>query len=419
MAGFAWLRWLWPFGGKQRGTGIAHQDTLARRVESAVRGSRERDLLRSAEESMRRGRREEALRAYQAALEIFEDRGANLKSAAVLATLTRIEPEEPGHFEALAEIQEKLGRRPEAGASRSRAAQLRELRGENTLAHQLRHPSVKHTSTGPGLQVHPSASEKAPVGHVDVQVGIMRPVGTPEPAPIPDAVSEVGPLDLGPLEDLLPDAEPTPAAMPVPPAPFEMEPDFDEGADAATVHMPAVVRPVPEEPEMPPYEPLAPGVPPASTDPNEVFGMSTYALGAEAAADASDLPTPLGGPDNDAVTLGVGSHSPLNAEMIAAAQAQNEADREAYDDEDEEQEVGDQTLWDPGFMAVHADTPVNAVRPSAQPETRPSGPRGLSFPSRTEKASSPDGPKGLNIPDASTTFDPRGSSAARASRKKR
>ena len=86
-----WRRFVdWLFGRKPK-PGIAKADTLVRRLDSAVRGSKERDLLRGAEESLRRGRVGEALRAYRAAVHVFIDRGAYSKAAAVLSTLRRID----------------------------------------------------------------------------------------------------------------------------------------------------------------------------------------------------------------------------------------------------------------------------------------------------------------------------------------
>ncbi len=119
--GSRWIgRWF-----RRRRTRIAATDTLARRLDSAVKGSKERDLLRGAEAALGRGRRADALRAYRAALDLFLERGLDAKAAAVLGHLVRLEPTEPTHFDRLADVHERLGRRSEAELARRRAHSLR------------------------------------------------------------------------------------------------------------------------------------------------------------------------------------------------------------------------------------------------------------------------------------------------------
>lgn len=153
-----------PRSGRRQGwRGIPREDTLTQRLDSAVRGSKERELLRGAEESLRRGRRDEAIRAYRAALKIFLGRGAIHKAVAVSTTLTRLLPDDPSVLEELAQIQEQLGHRPEAEAARSRAAALYEARGSAERAARARSsPRAESHAMPQGRSLHIDA-RPAPV----------------------------------------------------------------------------------------------------------------------------------------------------------------------------------------------------------------------------------------------------------------
>ncbi|MEO1229268.1 MAG: hypothetical protein AAFZ18_10215 [Myxococcota bacterium] len=389
MALWAWLRGLWPFGRLGRAQ-RPDEDSLSQRVDSAVRSSRERDLLRGAEESLRRGRREDALRAYRAALEVFEHRGAYLKSAAVLATLTRIEPDDPGNFEELARVQEQLGRRPEADASRRQAALLREARGESTLAASLRASDPERVEAAEGLQVHARPRDQ-----------IRRRASSEiPPAPVAPSVSEVSALDLGPLEPddmLAADSDPT-----VHLTPLGATPPADATAPNPVAPGPSTSRRTPPrrgstsrralpphpEPPLPEFDPLEPGIPPADTDASELFEFETFAPD-EAATQALPALTP---------------------EQLRGAEAGGTTDAYSVDEAD----MADRTLWDPGFKGVEV------------PESpTPNRPRGLAFPPKPRPSPSPTPSptprgrsKGLDIPTASTTVDPHGSSAAASARRR-
>lgn len=183
-----WSRWF--------GRRATTQDTLAIRLDSAVRGSRERDLLRGAEESFRRGRTAEGLRAYQAVLRVYRDRGAHAKAVSVLSQLCRLDPENPAHFESLAEVQEQLGRRQEAGQARQQAATLHQRRGADTRAAQLRMPQPSRD--GPdGLVVHRRRSTSVVLSREVHEAAGSGPLLAPSPAPDP---ADHEPIDLGPLD---------------------------------------------------------------------------------------------------------------------------------------------------------------------------------------------------------------------------
>jgi hypothetical protein len=304
---------------------IPKQDTLARRLDSAVRGAKERDLLRGAEESLRRGRRSEAIRAYAAALEVFMDRGAYQKAIAVLTNLTRLEPETPLHFEKLAEVQDLVGRRREAEASRRYAVALLEGSGAHTHA---------------GAQAAPRSSP--PSGPAPRDRG-----GPPDPArvqPTPAPRDPSGSSNLGRLEDR-PDAPPPEHLRAEPPAP----PRGEE-------------RPPRRAPSLPDIEPLAPRVPPADTDASPPSGARTPAqsAGDDDADDALELP------EDDELTLG----------PLPAADPDPGGDQTLLDPGAGSAIPAPKPVGRPRGLSLPTDAPPS--KPSRP--TRTGGPRGLAIP---------------------------------------
>lgn len=370
-----WARWferLFP-SEKSKQRLPKKQDTLARRLDSAVRGHRERDLLRGAEESLRRGRRDEALRAYRAALAVFMDRGAYQKAVAVLGTLSRLQPEAPDVLEELAKVQEQLGRRAEAGRARERAADLHEARGAADRAAELRLPSRSAADAPERIHVHRSRHDPSMPDEA------ARPGSRASKERRRDHSSA---LDLGLRPSQPPDGV------------------NGHAADERSAPPPSVSasdRPTFEEPERPRVDPDELGIPSASTDPDPLELDELALMDDELDLDGFDPEEPV------ARTASTALRSPVGAQASSGFLPLPPAGKE------EDTEDDDVTILDPKLVQKVEEAKALAAKIAAakaeaekaeaarKPDVRP--------PTRTG------GPRGLAIPGAVTIMDPRGPSA--------
>ncbi len=169
--------------------------TLVARV-SAVEEAREREMLRLAEESIRRGHPEQAAIVYRKAAVRYRRDGLAPKELAVLNMWTRVAPHDPDAWTALADHHEVLEHRRGALEALARAAALWRSVGKDELA-------VPLEARFQGLQAGPVA----PSVSQDVSVA---PSIASEPEPLhasvaPPPAIEVAEEDDGPLELEIPE----------------------------------------------------------------------------------------------------------------------------------------------------------------------------------------------------------------------
>ena len=174
------------------------EDTFYRQIDVTIRDHREQRLLRSAETSLRTGRRNEALRAYYELLDIFMERDAFQEAASVLTALIRIDPYDPTTFEQFADVQDLLGRPKEAHAARQRAVVVRrrlkgppalpepkspeDLPPEQATVLQPNHDQLDYQSNWPELEAR-SRSELISFAFLDTEAPT---VGIPSPSSLSD-----------------------------------------------------------------------------------------------------------------------------------------------------------------------------------------------------------------------------------------
>jgi hypothetical protein len=133
-----WSRW-WGrlFGSRTpaRPGSIPAPATLVARVESAA--DDDRDILRVAEESLRRGFPDQAEIAYERAAAHYVQSGHGRKAVAVLRALARLRPEDARVQEDLAAVLESLERRADAARALRAAAERRRVDGAEEQAREL------------------------------------------------------------------------------------------------------------------------------------------------------------------------------------------------------------------------------------------------------------------------------------------
>ncbi len=131
-----WHTLVWPFQrSRRRGRGvrgIPAPQTLADRV--AHLGKRDRDMLRVAEEAVRRGFPQQAIIAYSKAARFYMETGKDRKAAAVLNQLLKLAPEDVETVGQLVRCYENLGRKAEAADASFRCAELYEATGQSDKA---------------------------------------------------------------------------------------------------------------------------------------------------------------------------------------------------------------------------------------------------------------------------------------------
>jgi hypothetical protein len=259
---FGWLRRWWR--GKPKPGSIASSPTLARRIERS--GDQEREILRLASESLRRGFPGEAEQAYEKAAQLYRANGVHRKEAAVLKALTRLRPDEAGPWVKLAECYLRLELRKDAAEALRKASvrfqknsdpeaandalrQARELEELPPPPQPVLTPPEVHASDeevrslveeGLSLDEPPVVHAEAPSGEAPVDaVQTDRPASAPAPT---------GPLDLDLSEALAAASR-----------------SVDEGASPAGGASGS--QPLPAEPSGPSRLPSArpdPSVPPSS-----------------------------------------------------------------------------------------------------------------------------------------------------------
>jgi hypothetical protein len=137
VASSGWFGRLWRrlFGGKpaRRGLGIPAPETLVARV-SAVEEAREHEMLRLAEESIRRGHPEQAAIVYRKAAVRYRREGLAQKELAVLHMWARIAPEDPAVWTGMAQLHEAAGKTRAALEALARAAALHRRFGQEAAA---------------------------------------------------------------------------------------------------------------------------------------------------------------------------------------------------------------------------------------------------------------------------------------------
>lgn len=131
-----WFRRLWGrwFGKKvlKPGFNIPAPATLVGRIERL--DDQDRDLVRVAEEALRRGYPEQAAVAYRKAIKVYVEKGFHPKALSVLIALLRLAPQDEEAWLQRATCCEALARRSDAARAFFQAGVLAEARGDRGAA---------------------------------------------------------------------------------------------------------------------------------------------------------------------------------------------------------------------------------------------------------------------------------------------
>ncbi len=459
--GESWFKrlWRWLFGPSRPRRGqIAAPPTLVAKVEKL--GDRDREMIRVAEEAIRRGFPDQAIIAYQKAHALYHQKGAYLKCVAVLNHLVKLQPQSGRAYQDLAEGLVLLERQKEAHLAFQQAVYLYQAAGDQKSAEGLmkqlqkvRFPSAQIPSPPGGLQLNPSQAAEEPSSSPAALDSVPKLSPAPTRAP-----SEGGPLelDLDELSMLEGASEEVLAAqvdkdlssvLSLPPEAIV------KALSASYAAADSGERPLPEEPPLPQFEPLAMGVPKFETQPSENFdaqtialdeddeeweaptvgqdstlampavsadlaqkmnteeiGAQTIAMSAVSAADlAQALPLPedtgaqtiampaVGGFKNDD-DLGQ-AETPLHLPSLAPLPTSISAETDEYEafEDPSPSEAGAQTLYDPNFMAVHHSPQPKMNIPSSSTAldtpSAPTKPASRATSGRTRRRPSPSKPK--------------------------
>lgn len=305
-----------------------------------MRGERERDLLRGAEEGLRRGRVAAAIQAYSALLDLYASRGADAKSAAVLATLVKIEPKEARWPELLAELHTRMRHYREASEWWARVARIHADAGRHEDAERAWRrahddPTGLHTPlTGPHDALRADA----------LPIAKGRPLEAPPPvAPsVARADTDPGFIEPGHTGAHAGPTAPEVEAMDRPPLDLDGPEPFDLGSFSGY-----------EEPPLPEEN--------ARTDAHSALHQATLALGPDELAS---------GDDSDARTIAV-SAAAVRAAVALSRRLEPEEATEEHELGDEPDALeGDKTLWDPGFLNNHSPPKIGrglSLRPGKAP----------------------------------------------------
>lgn len=320
--------------------------TLVARV-SAVEAAREREMLRLAEESIRRGHPEQAAIVYRKAADRYRRDGMVPKELAVLNMWTRVAPHDPDAWTALADHHEAVEHRRGALEALARAAALWRSVGKDELAqglearfHELRagpvapsvsqdvgasasappEPEALHASVAPPPAIELAEMDDGPMeldipetgSHDGLDIALSSPAGTPEEVPER--------LPTGALGALAEDDEPESLSA------GALEVVEDTGAHPFFQ----------DNGERPTFE--------AATEDHQTAPGQTYdRTVAGLSAAALDVETDLGSP----VATRAPSDEEISPELMAELTAM--ADEDEYEDDDETGDEGAATIAMPAL----------------------------------------------------------------------
>ncbi len=271
----SWLGrlWAWLTGKNREGAAprmaIPAPHTLVARV-SAVEEAQEREMLRLAEESIRRGHPGQAAIVYQKAAERYRRDGIGAKELAVINMWVRVASHDPEPWTALGRYHETAEHRRLALEAYTRAAALWRSVGRDEDADRLE-VRMQQLRAGPSVSqdVPPAAGAATPAASADPS----GPAEMPGDSVMADALRmdedsiELDIPETGGHEALRDEPEPEPEPERLPTNALAALPDDDEPEPLSASALEVVHEPAP-----------APAIPDHETEPGQTYDRTVAGL---------------------------------------------------------------------------------------------------------------------------------------------